>query len=175
MMTGSSPGLVIVEAPGPALPAEATTVMPSAHNRSTAKSSGSTCALTRELVPQARLTTLMPLAGPNVPIHCRPARTCDTSVTPLAPATLTDQMRAFGATPMYVPPDDVPLPAMMPAMTVPCPYESCRLLPSPDRSTPANRWSRRSGTGVTPVSSTATPTPPPWFHGHRLVARALAG
>jgi hypothetical protein len=53
--------------------------------------------------------------------HWIPAMTADTSVPPFAPATFTETILAPGATPMYLPAELVPSPAMMPAMWVPCP------------------------------------------------------
>ena len=157
--------MVIVPDPGPVFPAATTTTTPSFHNRSTAKSSGSTAADCCDRVPQLRLTTRMPYWAWKEPTHCSAARTVETSVAPLRPATFTETSPALGAIPTNAPwlsrREAAPSPAMIPAMTVPWPNESSRLLPSPEKSGPATTRPARSATGWMPVSTTATRRPPP--------------
>jgi hypothetical protein len=53
--------------------------------------------------------------------HWIAAMTVLTSEAPSRPATLTDTRFASGATPFQAPAEAAPLPAMIPAMKVPCP------------------------------------------------------
>ena len=105
------------------------------------------------------------------------AMTCETSVSPDAPATLMLTIRASGAMPANSSssgscPGSMALsrPAMIPARWVPCPY------PSTYGAEPACRSNERSGplttlpsaaspsTGATPesISATSTPRPVTW-------------
>ena len=52
------------------------------------------------------------------------ASTWLTSLAPSAPAILIETILAFGATPLYWPPEEAPLPAIRPATNVPCPNSS---------------------------------------------------
>ena len=55
----------------------------------------------------------------NETTHCNAASTLLTSVVPFAPAILIEMRLTAGAIPAYWPPEEAPLPAMMPAMNVP--------------------------------------------------------
>src|SRR5439155_14201191 len=101
-----------------------------------------------------------------------PASTFDTSAAPFAPAIFTDRTFACGATPFHFPFESAPLPAMIPAMNVPCPYESSQVdSPEkflqglvPPRTPPfwiGTTRPERSATSVIPVSTIATVTPRP--------------
>src|SRR5204863_3583613 len=92
------------------------------------------------------------------------ASICETSTEPTAVPALTEVSFAPGASPLKL--TEVSLPTMIPAMCVPCPYVSRyrTVLPcdSTDRSGPLTmRADGRPGTGATPVSTSATPTPVP--------------
>src|SRR5205807_5272338 len=114
MTRGSSPGLMIVPLKGPALPAETTTTTPARQAASTAWSRGLSTVEVVGMVPRDRLSTLMPSRARLATTQSMPAMTVAMSVTPLAPATLTDTRRAPGASPSYSPPEEAPLPAMRP-------------------------------------------------------------
>ena len=61
-------------------------------------------------------------------------------------------------------------------MTVPWPNESCVLSRSPEKSGPATTRPARSGTGLTPVSRTATVTPAPAVPpAHAALAPEVSG
>ena len=63
----------------------------------------------------------MPSAFWLLTTHWTPPMTVARSVTPEAPATLTDASDAFGASPTSTPFDDAPLPAINPLTKVPWP------------------------------------------------------
>ena len=97
--------------------------------------------------------------------HWRAAMTWETDAAPSRPESLTLSSPAAGATPFRS-----PLPAMRPAMNVPCPYESAQPgsvekltheVVVPPAPTIGTRLSARSGTSAMPVSMTATVTPAP--------------
>ena len=94
----------------------------------------------------------------SLPTPMDPGETVARSVVPVAPATLMATRSAPGASPVYWPPEDAPLPAMRPATKVPCPYCRCKGCP-PLRSTPSTRRPAKSGRWSMPVSRTATVTP----------------
>src|SRR5437588_7146355 len=95
---GSEPGMVT--APGPPLPAEATTVMPSAHAASTAPARGSIAAGSWVTSPKERFMTRMLCSGACTTTQPIPSMSRDRVVVPSRPATLTDTTVAPGATPM---------------------------------------------------------------------------
>ena len=121
MTSGSSPGEVIVPLFGPVLPADATTTMPAFQAASTARSSGLVTDDGKGGAPIEMLSTWMPSEPRFCTAHCTPAMTVARSVEPDAPEALIDTRLAPGASPMYAPPDDAPLPAIRPATKVPCP------------------------------------------------------
>src|SRR5919204_234251 len=124
---GSVAGSVIP--PAPLLPALVTTTMPARQATSTAYASGSSVYACTESVPKDRLSTRMLTPGSCAccTTQSMPAITWDTSEVPCASATLTDTIRASGATPRkwvvslsaLVVTTPLSWPAMMPAMCVP--------------------------------------------------------
>ena len=160
--SGSSPGLVIVPAEGPALPADTMTVMPARQARSTAWSIGSIAVGPLGIAPRDRFRTSMPYCTRWSTAQLIPLTTVAIVVCPVAPATLTDTRFAPGASPGYCPPDDAPLPAIRPATKVPWPYSSLKGEWPPVRSTPPTILPAKSGRfPLIPVSRTATVTPCP--------------
>jgi len=84
---------------------------------------------------------------------------------PCAFSTFRLMIFAAGATPLikrfeYVPDEDAPLPAIIPATCVPCPNWSF-VVPLPVKSSLYAIRPDRSVTAFTPLSITATPTPEP--------------
>jgi hypothetical protein len=118
---GSSPGEVMVPLVGPRLPAEATTTMPARQAASAARSRGLSTDDGNGTAPIEMLSTPMFSAFWLVTAHWMPWMTVTRSVTPVAPATLIDANDAPGASPIYTPSDDAPLPAIRPDTNVPCP------------------------------------------------------
>src|SRR3954454_9843579 len=118
---GSFPGARIVPAALPPLPAAVTTVMPAFHNRSTAKSSGSTAYGCCVAKPSDRLTTRMLYAAAKSFSHSSASSTSVTSVAPSAPEIFSDTSLAPGATPSIAPEECAPVPAIRPATNVPWP------------------------------------------------------
>ena len=92
--------------------------------------------------------------------HSIPRTTEDSRPPPMLSSTRTSTMSACGATPTNSPADAAPLPAIVPAMWVPCPPGSAVTLLSA-KLTDAITRSPRSGFAATPESSTATATPRP--------------
>ena len=121
MTSGSSPGDRMVPLNGPALPAEATTVMPASHTADTARSSGLITVDSLDWKPSDRLSTLIWYSTWWSTAHCKPWMIVPRSVSPFAPATLIDTRLAPGASPEYWPFDEAPSPAIRPATNVPCP------------------------------------------------------
>ena len=91
-----------------------------------------------------------------------PRTTDETRPLPVLPSTRTSTILACGAMPTNSPAERVPLPAMMPAMCVPCPPGSSAVRGSAKFTEARMRFGpARSGSAATPESSTATVTPLP--------------
>src|SRR5207302_3569458 len=99
MTRGSSPGARIVPLNGPALPAEATTTMPTLQADSTALSRGLSMLEVIGTWPSDRLRTRMLSEGWLATTHWMPLSTVARSVAPLTPATFTETSPAPGASP----------------------------------------------------------------------------
>ena len=91
------------------------------HKTSTAASSGLVLYDCATLEFSERLTTRMLYLALLSSTHCRPLTTSDSLDMPWSSLTRTLIRSARGATPMYLPPDSKPLPALMPATKVPWP------------------------------------------------------
>jgi hypothetical protein len=114
--------------------------------------------------PRLRLTT----SAPAWAAHSMPSIAQDSSPSPLSLRTLPTISEAPGATPVYRPPDAAPVPAMMDATCVPCPWRST-VEASSLKFPLATTLPARSGcVGSIPVSRTATVAPVP----SKPVARA---
>src|SRR5437773_4205569 len=148
--------MVRVIAP-PLLPADATNRTPAAVALQTARWTGSPLVrpqLPSSLpkVPADRFATLTPSALPTVAVHSRPQRTLASEPFAELFSTRTGWIGAPGATPTT--PAASFLAPMIPATWVPCPLGSDQ--PAPPTQLKPEAWTFRSGSGVTPVSSTAT-------------------
>ena len=132
-----------------------------------------------EFVPYDRLMTRMfiPLSLRCCTTQSMAAITWDTSTPPSAVATFTATIRASGAIPRYADAGAdaygavrvLSLPAITPAMNVPCPLVSrLRRFGAWDSNDRSGPWMTlpavaRPSTGATPVSITATSTPAPVY------------
>jgi hypothetical protein len=147
------PGEPTVAVP-PALPAAITKRDPCAAVRSsTACSSGSM--LGESPPPRLMLTT-----GAAFAAHCMPARIADSSQNSVS-HTLPIASFAPGATPLYLPPDFAPLPAMIEATCVPWPTTSSAFASVVKFSFAAIFPAKSGWVASMPESRIATVTPVP--------------
>ena len=103
MTHGSSPGLAIVPAPVPWLPAATTTVMPFAHTCSTARFSGSRRYERLDSLRSDRLTTSMPYVARLAMTHCSAASRSLTLDLPSRPESLTASEVGVGSDAVHHP------------------------------------------------------------------------
>ena len=146
----------------PSFPAAVTTTMPADHARSTAASRAWASCVSTSPASSAMFRTRISRSLALATTQSMPEITLSSETLPSRSATLIETIPASGATPRK--PED-PLPAMMPARCVPCPFASRNEVPSSNcselKSTAATIWFESASTGATPVSINATLIPAP--------------